>query len=94
MTNLLDSTASPPGWKAEPLEHTIARARAALLWERVGPALWPATGVVGLYVAASLFGFFAILPGTLHALLVIAVLAGAGWLLVTEGPTGVWLLCC
>src|SRR5947209_16726155 len=80
MTNLLDSIASRPGWKAEPLERALVLARAALLWERVWPALWPATGVIGLYAAASLFGL-GVAPGALHSLLVIAVLAGAGWLL-------------
>src|SRR6202035_4238670 len=84
MTNLLDSTASRPGWKAEPLERTIALARAALLWERLWPALWPATGVVAVTIAASLFGISGILPGALRSLLVIAALTGAGWMLYRE----------
>src|SRR5947207_15429511 len=81
MTNLLDSTASRLGWKAERHERTIALARGVLLWERTWPALWPATGVIGLYGAASLFGLAGILPGVLRSLLLLAVLAAAGYLL-------------
>ncbi len=84
MTNLLDSIAFRPGWKAEPHERTIALARAVLLWERVWPALWPATGVVGLYIAAALSGITGFLPGALHSLLFLAVLFAAGYLLLRE----------
>jgi len=81
MTNLLDSIASRPGWKAEPHERTIAFARGVLLWERVWPALWPATGALGLYIAAALFGFTGFLAGALRSLVLLVVLFGTGTLL-------------
>src|SRR5437016_8976492 len=84
MTNLLNSIASRPGWQAEPHERMIAIARGVLLWERVWPALWPATGVVGLYIAAALFGLIGFLPGALRSLLLLFVLSGAAFLLLRE----------
>jgi uncharacterized protein (TIGR02302 family) len=84
MTNLLDSIASRPGWKAEPHERMIALARGALLWERAWPALWPATGVLGLYLAAALFGIPGALPGALRSLILLVVFAGTGYLLFRE----------
>jgi len=86
MTNLWDSIASRTGWKAEPHERVIALARAALLWERVWPALWPATGLLGLYLALSFFGIPGALPGALRSLLLLGVLAGTGYLLFREFP--------
>jgi uncharacterized protein (TIGR02302 family) len=62
------------------VERFIAAARAAILWERVWPALWPATGIAGLFVAASLFDLFATLPTGLHALILTTSLAGCGYL--------------
>jgi hypothetical protein len=47
--------------------------RAALLWERAWPALWPASAIAGLFVAAALFELLSILPWALHAL----ILSGA-----------------
>jgi uncharacterized protein (TIGR02302 family) len=84
MTNLSDSTASRPGWNTDPHERMIALARAALLWERIWPALWPATGVLGLYVVSALFGITGALPGALRSILLLAVLAGTGYLLYRE----------
>src|SRR5215469_2093239 len=84
MTNLLDSIVSRPGSKAEPHERMIALARGTLLWERAWPALWPATGVIGLYVAISLFGVPGALPGVLRSILLLVVLATTGWLLYRE----------
>jgi hypothetical protein len=46
------------------------------VWERVWPALWPASGIVGAYVAAALFwALFAVIPVTLHSLLLFTVVA-------------------
>jgi uncharacterized protein (TIGR02302 family) len=42
-------------------------ARAALLWERVWPACWPALAVLGSFLAVALFDFLPNLPGLLHA---------------------------
>ena len=80
MTSLLDSIVSRTGLKTERSEHFIAVARAAIVWERVWPALWPASGIVGTYLAAALLGLFAVIPATLHALLLLAVVAGTGYL--------------
>ncbi len=58
------------------------QAHAALLFERVWPALWPALGVVGLFVAAALLDLPALLAGWLHAVLLAAVALGVavlGW---------------
>ena len=49
-------------------------ARAALLWERVWPACWPALAVLGGFVVLGLFDLLPLLPGLLHA----AVLLGFG----------------
>ena len=41
-------------------------ARAALLFELVWPALWPASAVIGLFLCAALLGLPPLLPGWLH----------------------------
>ncbi len=81
MTPLLKWIASRLGFKADRNERYIALARLAILWERVWPALWPASGVVGLFVAAALFDVLADIPGWLHGLLLLCVFFGAGALL-------------
>jgi uncharacterized protein (TIGR02302 family) len=73
--HLSDKTGSRPGSKPE---RYIRFARFAILWERVWPALWPASGIVGLYAAAALLGAFQLIPGWLHALVFIATLIGTG----------------
>src|SRR5882724_10304204 len=42
-------------------------ARAALLWERVWPACWPALGALGGFFVLALFDILPTLPGLLHA---------------------------
>ena len=49
-------------------------ARAALLWERVWPACWPALAVLGVFLVLGLFDLLPNLPGLLHA----AILLGLG----------------
>ncbi len=66
MTPLSDTTASPPGSRAERSESYVAAARAALFWERLWRAAWPASGVVGIFVAAGLFDVFTDLPAWVH----------------------------
>ena len=56
MTRLSPSTDFRPGSKTRRVEAFVTAARAALTWERVWPALWPATGIAGLFIAAALFG--------------------------------------
>jgi len=81
MTNSSHSTASRLGWKAERHERYIALARVLLVWERAWPALWPASGIFGLYIGAALFDLPAVLPGELRSLLCVAVFAATGYAL-------------
>lgn len=65
------------------LGRRLLLARAALLWERAWPALWPAAGVVGAFLVLALFDLPARLPGALHALLLalmMGLLAGGLYL--------------
>ena len=64
----------------------LGLARAALFWERLWPALWPLTGVLGLFLVLALLDFPAALPGWLHAALLVAFLA-AGGLAAARGLT-------
>src|SRR5512141_42175 len=68
MTRSLLSTELRPGWTDRIRRHVVL-ARAILAFERVWPALWPATGIVGIGIAAALFEAFALLPWPLHALI-------------------------
>ncbi len=78
MTRLSQPTEFRPGLKAKRTERFIAGARAALAFELAWPALWPASGIAGLALAAALFGFFTVLPWPLHALLLAGAIAGIG----------------
>jgi len=84
MTNLQDSIASRPGWKTERHERYIALARLVVAWERIWPALWPATGIIGLYIAAAFLGITDALPGALRSLVFVAVLVATGYMLYRE----------
>ncbi len=53
-------------------------ARAALAWERVWPALWPASGLTGVFLAAALFGLPQLLPWPAHALLLALCITAIG----------------
>src|SRR5258708_39272709 len=57
-----------------PFTTRLRLARAALMWERVWPACWPALGVLGLFLVLGLFDLLPNLPGLLHA----AILLGLG----------------
>lgn len=74
--HLSDRTVSRLGSRPE---RYIRFARCAILWERMWPALWPASGVLGLYVAAALLGAFQLIPGWLHALIFVAALIATGF---------------
>ena len=58
-------------------------ARAALLWERVWPACWPALCVLGVFAVVALFDLLPGLPGLAHAailaLFALAFAAAAAW---------------
>src|SRR3954470_80457 len=49
----------------------LGLARVALAWEQIWPALWPATGVAGLFIAIALFNVLPSLGGWLHALILL-----------------------
>src|SRR5437870_7284382 len=50
-----------------PFRTRLRLARAALLWERTWPACWPAVGVLGAFAVLALFDCFSLLPGLVHA---------------------------
>jgi len=75
------------GLKADRVERLVAASRAALAWERIWPALWPASAVAGLFVAAALLGIFEILPWEIDALIFAGALAALGFALF-EGFRG------
>src|SRR6266571_2976457 len=58
-------------------------ARAALVWERVWPAAWPALCVLGILGVAALFDVLPRLPGAAHAgilaLLALAFVGAVVW---------------
>src|SRR4051794_24352691 len=58
-------------------------ARAALLWERVWPAFWPALCVLGVFASVVLFDLLPGLPGPAHAailaLFALAFAAASAW---------------
>src|SRR5262249_53923897 len=76
MTLSSDSIPSRPG--SDRTATPVLLARLALLWERVWQRLWPASGIVGLSIAAALAGVFEPPPWFLPAFLIAlaATLAG------------------
>ena len=63
------------------LANKRALAKAALWFEQLWPAVWPALGVIAAYLIAALLDLPALLPPWLRLALLLAALAGAGWLL-------------
>src|SRR5689334_21404688 len=78
MTRYLAPKEFPTGSRTDETARYVALSRAALFWERVWPALWPASGVTGLFVAAALFDVFSPLPWALHSLILSATLTAIG----------------
>ena len=88
----MSGIATPPdhgrGRASGRLGRRRAQARLTLWFERLWPALWPACGVAGLYVALALFGLPQALPALAQAaLLAVFVLAFLG--LLWRGLSGV-----
>ena len=75
MTRYSDPSEFRTGLRAD---RYVRWSRAALAWERVWPALWPASGIAGLFAATALFDLFAPLPWTVHALILGAAIAATG----------------
>src|SRR5580700_2798337 len=69
-------------------------ARAALLWERVWPAAWPALGVVGVFAVLALLDLLPLLPGWLHAgvlaVLAVAFAAAIAWGMRRRAGAAAW----
>src|ERR1700759_990655 len=78
MTRYSDSSEFQTGSRAERTERYVRLPRAALAWERVWPALWPASGIAGLFAAVALTDVFVALPWALHALILAATITGIG----------------
>src|SRR5579871_5703142 len=78
MTRYSSPSEFQTGSRAEKTARYVALSRAALLWERVWPALWPASGIAGLFAAAALFDLLAPLPWGLHALILSASITAIG----------------
>src|SRR5438874_12985851 len=80
MTDLSGRLASQGGRR---LVLRLRLARAALLWERVWPAAWPALCVAGAFAVLALFDLLALLTGAAHVGLLAAFglgfLGAAGW---------------
>src|ERR1700743_1881248 len=85
MTNLSDLIASPDGSRlkgdAARVEHAITRARITLGFERAWPKLWPASGIMGLFLAAGMFGLFDYFPWEVHTLVLLGAFGAAGYFL-------------
>lgn len=73
MAHRVESSEQAP---APGLTAKLQRARLALAWEQLWPAVWPALGVAGLFVGVALLDVLPLLPGWLHSL-VLAGFAGA-----------------
>jgi hypothetical protein len=68
----------------------LALARAALGFERLWPALWPALAVLSAFLVVSLLGLWSWLPGWLHAIGLAAFAAGLVWALVRARSAMRW----
>ena len=71
--------ARAPTGSAPMLATRLRLAGAALLWERLWPVCWPALAVLALFLILVLFDLLPLLPGLVHAAILLAF--GAGFLL-------------
>jgi len=78
MTRYSQPTEFRPGSRTRRVEAFVLGARAVLAWERVWPALWPASGIAGIFLAAALFDLPKFLPWPLHALVLAAAITAIG----------------
>jgi uncharacterized protein (TIGR02302 family) len=78
MTRYTDPSEFRTGSRADRTGRYVLASRAALAWERVWPALWPASGIAGLFAAAALADAFEPLPWTLHALILSGAITAIG----------------
>jgi uncharacterized protein (TIGR02302 family) len=76
---MTDRPAHPRMAARTPFATRLRLARAALLWEALWPACWPALVILGSFIVLALFDLLPLLPGALHAAVLLAF--GAGFLL-------------
>src|SRR5947207_6587646 len=68
----MNEPAPPKSWRDRLLAMRLRLARAALFWERLWPAAWPALCVVGIFAVLALFDLLPLLLGMVHAALLAA----------------------
>ncbi|MDE2133085.1 MAG: DUF4175 family protein [Alphaproteobacteria bacterium] len=78
MTRYSQPTEFRTGSRSSRIERAVFAARAVLIWERLWPLLWPASGIAGLGLAAALFDAFAPLPWIVHALVLACLVTAVG----------------
>jgi uncharacterized protein (TIGR02302 family) len=64
---------------ADPLATRIRLACAAIAWERLWLALWPAMALIGLFAVIALFDILPALPAWLHAAVLVVFVGLIGW---------------
>ena len=84
-----EATAAAPvgGWWRRRYRFLMGLARAALIWERLWPCVWPATGIVALFVAMALLDLLPMLPFWLHSLVLVGFAVAFGFM-VRGAATG------
>ena len=81
---------TPPAERPAEPRLRLWQARAALLWERVWPAVWVPVAIAGAFVAVALMNLLPLLPGWLHAV-VLVLFAAAFALTLARGLRGLRL---
>ncbi len=76
MTGTHRQGSNPGGGAPRRTAALLVLARAALWWERLWPAVWPPLGVAGLFLGLALLDVLPLLPGSLHGLTLLALIAG------------------
>lgn len=64
---------------ASRLTFQLGLAKLALFWERFWPAIWPLSGIAGLFLAIALFDILPALPNWLHTTVLAALVLAAAW---------------
>src|SRR5512142_3053922 len=77
MTRSLGTTEFRPGW-ADRVRRHVAIARAIVAFERIWPALWPATGIFGFGLTIALLDGFSPLSWPLHAFILACFVTAIG----------------
>jgi uncharacterized protein (TIGR02302 family) len=80
---MTDRSADPDG----PFLTWLRLARVTLWWEQAWPALWPALAVLGVFLILGLFDLLPLLPGLLHAALLLGF--GAAFVVVLATTAGI-----